>query len=122
MAETYLIAAEALMMDGRSTKAIPYLNAVRERAAYPSANPTIMDVQAGDLSIDFILDECAREFCGEQIGWLDLARMNKLLERVRLYNPDAAANIQTKHLLRPILQNQIDAVSTGPKYPQNPGL
>ncbi|MEX8547379.1 MAG: RagB/SusD family nutrient uptake outer membrane protein [Mucilaginibacter sp.] len=121
LAETYLIATEALFMDGRVTDALPYINAVRERAAYPSANPKVMDVQASSLSIDFILDERAKELCGEQMRWFDLVRTNKLLERVRLYNPDAAQNIQAKHVLRPIPQSQIDATSTGVKYPQNTG-
>ncbi|HET7896430.1 MAG TPA: RagB/SusD family nutrient uptake outer membrane protein, partial [Flavisolibacter sp.] len=80
-----------------------------------------MDVQASDLSIDFILDERSRELCGEMVRWWDLVRTDKLLERVRLHNPEAAPNIQQKHVLRPIPQAQIDAVTTGEPYPQNPG-
>lgn len=121
LAETYLIAAEALLMDAKAGDAVPYINAIRERAAYPSANPKVMDVQASDLSLDFILDERARELCGEQMRWFDLVRTGKLIERVKLYNPDAAPNIQPKHVLRPIPQNQIDATATGAKYPQNTG-
>jgi len=35
LAETYLIAAEALMRDGRPAEGLPYINAVRRRAAIP---------------------------------------------------------------------------------------
>lgn len=80
-----------------------------------------MDISAGTLSLDFILDERTRELCGENMRWLDLVRTNKLLERVRLHNPEAAPHIQPKHVLRPIPQTQIDAVTTGNRYSQNPG-
>lgn len=122
LAETYLIAAEALFMDGNSTDAVTYINAVRQRAAYPTGDADAMKITKADLSIDFILDERTRELCGENVRWLDLVRTGKLLERVQAYNPDAAANIKApKHLLRPIPQTQIDGVITGPQYPQNEG-
>ena len=53
--------------------------------------------------------------------WFDLVRTGKLIERVKLYNPEAGANILPKHILRPIPQSQIDAVTTGAPYPQNAG-
>jgi hypothetical protein len=80
-----------------------------------------MRITAENLSIDFILDERTRELCGELMRWLDLVRTGKLIERVKLYNPEAALNILPKHILRPIPQAQIDAVVTGDPYPQNPG-
>jgi hypothetical protein len=55
------------------------------------------------------------------VRWWDLVRTGKLLERVKLHNKEAAANIIAKHILRPIPQAQIDAVTTGDPYPQNPG-
>jgi len=121
LAETYLIAAEAAFMSGRIPEAVALTNVVRERAAYPTGNVAAMDITAADLSVDFFLDERARELCGELTRWWDLVRTNKLLERVRLHNPEAAPNILPRHILRPIPQSQIDAVVTGPPYPQNPG-
>jgi hypothetical protein len=121
LAETYLIAAEALFMDGRAGDAVPYINAIRERAAYPSGNAAAMDITADKLSLDFILDERSRELCGELVRWLDLARTGKLLERVKLHNTDGKSNIKPFHVLRPIPQTQIDATITGTPYPQNPG-
>ncbi|KAA2245422.1 RagB/SusD family nutrient uptake outer membrane protein [Chitinophaga agrisoli] len=121
LADTYLIAAEALFMDGRAGDALRYINAIRERAAYPTGNPQQMDVQVGDLSQDFILDERSRELCGELVRWWDLVRTGKLLQRIRLHNTDGTNNIQAKHVLRPIPQTQLDAVTTGEAYPQNEG-
>lgn len=121
LAETYLIAAEAAYMGGATQQdALDNINIVRRRAAYPNPNPAVMNVTSIP-SLDFILDERTRELCGENIRWLDLVRTGKLLERVKLYNAEAGANIKPFHVLRPIPQKQIDAVTTGPKYPQNLG-
>lgn len=122
LAETYLIAAEALLKDGRAADAVPYINAVRERAAYPGGNVAAMDITAADVTLDFILDERTRELYGENLRWFDLARTQTLINRVRLHNKEAAPNIKAnKHELRPIPQAQIDAVTTGPVYTQNVG-
>lgn len=116
LAETYLIAAEAAFMINNTTDAVKYINAIRERAAYPSGNASAMDITAGDLSLDFILDERTRELCGENVRWLDLVRTGKLLERIKIHNKEAAPNIVPKHVLRPIPQAQIDATTTGEPY------
>jgi hypothetical protein len=116
LAETYLIAAEAAFRTNRLTEAVDYINAIRERAAFPSGNAVAMRITTADLSIDFILDERARELCGENVRWWDLVRTGKLLERVRLHNVDAQKNILNKHVLRPIPQAQIDATTTGEQY------
>ncbi|NIG53074.1 RagB/SusD family nutrient uptake outer membrane protein [Chitinophaga sp. Cy-1792] len=122
LAETYLIAAEALLMDGRAADALPYVNAIRERAAYPNGNKSAMDVTAADLNLDFILDERSRELAGENMRWLDLARTGQLEARIKKHTPDCRANFQSpKHLLRPIPLDQINAVTTGPAYGQNDG-
>ena len=118
LGETYLIAAEAAFMAGKISEAVIYINAIRDRAAMPGQ---VNSIQASDLSLDFILDERSRELCGENMRWWDLVRTGKLLDRVRMHNKEAAPNIQAKHILRPIPQSQIDAVTTGTPYPQNPG-
>jgi len=123
LAETYLIAAEAAYMGGATlTDALDNINIIRRRAAYPNANPNVMNVTSIP-SIDFILDERSRELCGENVRWWDLVRTGKLIDRIKTknYNPEAAANIKPHHILRPIPQKQIDGVTTGPKYTQNPG-
>ena len=119
LAETYLIASEAAFMTGKTTEAVNYINTVRERAAYPTGNPTAMRITAADLSIDFILDERTRELCGELMRWFDLVRTGKLVDRVKAFNPEAAGNIQAKHVVRPIPQSQLDATTTGDPYNNN---
>jgi starch-binding outer membrane protein, SusD/RagB family len=122
LAETYLNAAEALYQNGQPDLAVDYINAIRERAAQPGMEAQIQ-ITAGDIDIDFILDERAREFYGEQKRWLDLKRTGKLVERVQLYNSGftstAGNNIQQHHMLRPIPANQRNRTSGD--YPQNPG-
>ena len=126
LAETYLIAAEALMMSGNTSEAATLVNTVRRRAAKTGAtaaetetNRKAMEVTAAQLYIDCILDERARELLGEGTRWIDLARTGKLVERVKKYNPIAAANIKDFHVLRPIPQQQIDRTEGG--FSQNPG-
>jgi hypothetical protein len=80
-----------------------------------------MQITPADLSLDFILDERAREFAGEQMRWNDLKRTGKLVERVKKYNLDAAPYIQPFHTVRPIPQAEIDAVTNKEGYKQNPG-
>jgi len=118
LAETYLIAAEALMRDGRAAEGLPYINAVRRRAAIPG-HETEMELTVGQLTLDEILNERARELTGEMQRWFDLVRTHSLVSRVMLYNPDGKVNVKAFHALRPIPQIQIDRTST--PYPQNPG-
>jgi starch-binding outer membrane protein, SusD/RagB family len=121
LADTYLIAAEAAFMSSRLNEAVDYINKIRTRAAYPGGNAAALQITTANLSIDFILDERSRELCGEMTRWLDLVRTGKLISRINSFNPEASPNILTKHILRTIPQAHIDAVVTGPPYPQNPG-
>lgn len=120
LAEMYLIAAEALMKLDRQTEGVEYINAVRQRAAKPGFEHE-MTLTPAELTLDAILEERALELAGEQFRWIDLKRTGTLLERVRLYNPEARANIQEMHLVRPIPTNMIDRVSNRDQFPQNPG-
>jgi hypothetical protein len=129
--ELYLIAAEAAFKGGASmTDAANMLNVLRQRAAYRITNSaaqnaaaaTAMTITSADVTLDFILDEYCRELYGEWRRWYDLARTKTLAARVAAYNADASPGFQApKHLLRPIPQSQIDLVTEGPPYPQNPG-
>ncbi len=115
LGETYLIAAEALMMDGKPDEAVTYFNVIRNRAARPGVDFTI---EASDLDIDLILDERARELAGEMHRWFDLIRTGKALEQIKAYSPNGA-DIEARHLLRPIPQNEIDRLTV--TLEQNPG-
>ncbi len=120
LAETYLIAAEASMMLGKTAETVKYINAVRTRAAYPGKEEA-MKITEADLTLDFILDERGRELMGEQFRWFDLARTGKLVERVKKHNPDANKFIQDFHMLRPIPQDQLDRVTNKEEFQQNIG-
>ena len=121
LADTKLLLAEAYLLAGKRPEALVQINDVRKRAAFAGkeAAMTITDAQ---LSMDFIIEERARELAGEQIRWMDLKRWGKLVERVKLYNPQAAPFIKDVHNVRPIPQAQIDRSEGGSKsFAQNPG-
>lgn len=119
LAEMYLIAAEANFNLSKPDVAAGYLNTLRTRAAIPG-HEAAMQITPAQVTLDFILDERARELCGEQLRWFDLKRTNKLLDRVGRLNPDAAQYIQAFHTVRPIPQSQIDAVTNKNEFSQNP--
>ncbi|MDG1278647.1 MAG: RagB/SusD family nutrient uptake outer membrane protein [Algoriphagus sp.] len=121
LADTYLMLAESQFRQGKMAAATENINVVRRRAAFPGKEAA-MEIPESDLTFEFITEERERELLGEQSRWLDLKRWGILVQRVKLYNPQAAANIQDFHELRPIPQNQIDrAEGTSSAFPQNPG-
>ena len=129
-AELYLIAAEAAIKGGATLQdAADMINVLRTRAALkPNQTPVdyaaavaAQQVTAGQMTIDFLLDERSREMFAEDTRWWDLARTQKLVQRVQAYNPEGAAGVQPFNMLRPIPQSQIDLVTEGPPFPQNPG-
>lgn len=120
VSEAYLVAAEALIKMGRGTEALSYVNAVRTRAKAKLA-------AASDMTIDYILDERAREFAGENLRWMDLKRTGKLKEYAAKYNPDIRDNggeslykgtDGNDKILRPI---PLSAMELNSELTQNPG-
>lgn len=121
LAETYLLLAESQLRQGKIADATASINAVRRRAAFPG-KAAQMEITEAQMTMDFLMEERARELIGEQFRWLDLKRWGVLVERVKLHNAQAAPNIQNFHTLRPIPQNQIDRAEGGPAgFPQNTG-
>lgn len=122
LAETYLLAAEAAFLLKDTQTAAEYINVIRTRAAVPG-HETDMQVSPSDISIDFILDERARELMGEMHRWYDLKRTGKLMERMN--NPDispmTAGKFKEYHVLRPIPRDQLTNVSNQGEFIQNPG-
>lgn len=106
LAEMYLIAAEAEYYKGNTTSAYEYLFTLANARAVSGDGASLLasyGISSGtDITIDFILDERARELVAEQHRWLDLKRTGKLVEQVQANNPDATANIKEYHTLRPI--------------------
>lgn len=120
LAEMYLIAAEAKLKLNDKDSAAYYINQIRTRAAKPGRTAQ-MQITPAQVTLDFILDERARELCGEQLRWFDLKRTGKLISRINTMNPDAAKYIKDYHLVRPIPQTQLDAVTNKSVFTQNPG-
>jgi starch-binding outer membrane protein, SusD/RagB family len=128
-AETYLLAAEAAMQLGNTTEAATLINVLKLRAAYRpelsvgeiTTRYNAIQVSAGQIDLDFILDERTRELCGEGMRWPDLAVRKMLVNRVKSRNPESG-NVQDFHHLRPIPQGQLNAISNpNPNQFQNPG-
>lgn len=115
LAETYLLRAEAYLRNEQPDLAAEDINALRERS---NATP----ISAGDMSIDYILDERARELMYEGRRRKTLIRMGLLVERVRQYGlkEEWRSTIQDYHNLWPIPQSAIDA-NFGAELSQNPG-
>lgn len=110
LGETNLVAAEAALKLGNTADAAKYVNVVRARAKAPAAT-------AAEMTIDYILNERARELAGEGFRWTDLVRTGKLAEYTVAHNYDInAADIQPKHSVRPI---PLAAIELNPALEQN---
>jgi len=121
LGETYLLLAESQFRQGKIAEATASINMVRRRAAF-SGKADAMVILPAQMTMDFIMEERARELIGEQFRWLDLKRWGVLVDRVKLHNAQGAPNIKAFHVLRPIPQNQIDRAEGGAtNFPQNTG-
>ncbi|MDW7692410.1 RagB/SusD family nutrient uptake outer membrane protein [Flammeovirgaceae bacterium SG7u.111] len=122
LGETYLLRAEARFKQGNASGAADDINMLRNRANTSTVN-------ASDISLDFILDERARELVGEENRRMTLVRTGTLVERAKRLNgtaPRADGNIETTnglqdfHMLMPIPQDEID-LNKDAVLEQNPG-
>ncbi len=113
LAETYLLLAEAKLLNNDNAGAAIALNAVRSRSRASS-------VSAAQVNMNFILDERARELYGEEYRRITLARTGMFLQRVKAMNPQIAASAADKNKFFPIPRTVIDG-NPGAQFPQNPG-
>jgi hypothetical protein len=120
LAEMYLIAAEALFEQGKNSEAVEYINVVRKRAAWPGKEKE-MEVSPSQLTLNFILNERARELGAERQRWYTLKRTGKLKERVNKYDYLGKGNFNKKYLVRPIPTKFLDRLTNKDEFKQNPG-
>lgn len=138
-AEAYLIAAEAILKgasNGNLGDAEAYYNTTVDRALADNAGAEPMCAETpedlddmttvsyranGNLNVEMIMDERARELLAEYTRWYDLKRTETLIDRTTRMNPWTAAQgeMQDYHYLRPIPQDEID--SSIPSIEQNEG-
>ena len=121
-AEMYMIAAEASFKLNDNASAATYINVLRTRAAKPGQSAA-MQISASDVTLNFILDERAREFCGEQLRYYDLKRVfrgDDFAAYISFNNPDITLATKNSRL-RPIPQTEMDALLNSTEFGQNPG-
>lgn len=128
LAEMYLIAAEAAWKGASGGDAYAdFLLPLAESRAKDGTNGAELLNSYGinssaDLTMEFFLDERAREFPGEQMRWFDLRRVynpTDWVARIQDYNEDADV-LQEHHYFRPIPQVQLDALEND-DFDPNPG-
>lgn len=138
LSEMYLIAAEAEFHLNNEDSAIKYINVLRARAAIktPVDKTEQMKVTSADIGsaaignipghLNFILDERARELCGEHLRWFDLKRTKQLENRLGASapiagNPNIVLFDKAKHYVRPIPLAFLQALENEVEFGQNPG-
>ncbi len=115
MAEVYLLAAEACQKLGDGSAAAGYINTLRQRAVREGATGWMLTT----ATEDDVLDEYARELCGEFTRWALLKRHNNLGERLAKYNKRAARLFKDFHYNRPISQEFLDVILNAEEYGDN---
>jgi starch-binding outer membrane protein, SusD/RagB family len=113
LGETYLLQAEAQFRQNKLAEAATSINFLRTRASAPL-------VTAGNITLDFILDERVRELVGEENRRMTLMRTGKLVERATALNGDKITGLTAKNVLLPIPQSEID-LNKDAKLEQNDG-
>ncbi|SHM46567.1 SusD family protein [Chitinophaga jiangningensis] len=113
LAETYLLRAEAYLRKGDKQKAADDVNVVRNRSQAGLAT-------AGEMNIDYLLDERLRELYMEEFRAVTLTRLGLLYDRDKRYNPKSGLTIEPYHNLWPIPSTEITQ-NTGAVLEQNTG-
>jgi hypothetical protein len=123
LGETYLLLAEAQVKQGKLQDAANSINVLRQRA-FGANYPAQGQVQAADMTMDFILDERARELIGEENRRMTLMRTGTLVDRSQKLNSGDAQHpitgLTTNNLLLPIPLTEIQ-LNKDAVLEQNPG-
>ena len=126
-AEMPLIAAECQIALGNPGEAANIIKSEIRNQRIVAPGHTLAeaqaDVTASNMTIEWILEERARELCGEWLRWFDLKRTGKLVEYIRGHNPAWDGNdvVQEYHNLWPIPNTFLDKLTNANEFGQNPG-
>lgn len=122
LGEVYLIYAEAVLRGGSggsSAQALNYINQLRSRA-YSGSN--IGNISAGDLSLDFILNERGRELYYEAHRRTDLIRFGKFTSSSYLWAwKGGVASGRASDIKYNIFPIPVTDLSSNPNIKQNTG-
>jgi len=126
-AEMPLIAAEAQIALGNPAEAANIIKSEIRNQRVVKAGHTLAeaqaDVTAANMTVDWILEERARELCGEWLRWFDLKRTGKLVSYIRQHNPAWDGNdvVDEHNNLWPIPTTFLDKLTNPEEFGQNPG-
>ncbi len=104
LGETYLLLAEAQFKQGKLPEAAATLTTLRARSGAGA-------VTAGQVTLNYILDERARELLAEENRRMTLMRTGTLVTRTTLLNTQTinpVIGLAAKNLLLPIPKSEID--------------
>ena len=104
LGETYLLLAEAQFKQGKLPEAAATLTMLRARS---SASPVV----AAQVTLNYILDERARELLAEENRRMTLMRTGTLVTRTTQYNIQTinpVVGLTAKNLLLPVPKSEID--------------
>lgn len=116
LGETYLLLAEAQFKQGKLPEAATTLTTLRVRSGASA-------VTAAQVTLNFILDERARELLAEENRRMTLMRTGTLVTRTTSLNTQTinpVLGLAAKHLLMPIPKSEID-LNKDAVLEQNPG-
>lgn len=116
LAEMYMIAGEAEYKLGNTAAAADQFNVIRNRAG---ATP----ITGNLITPKWILEERAREFCGEHMRFFDLKRIlrgDEWANWIKTNNPDITL-VKAPYWVRPISQNELNGLINAAEFGQNAG-
>lgn len=119
LGEVYITLAEAYVRTNQLEKAAETITTLRERALIPG-HEAELKVTAKDMTMEFILEEGARELGCELNRWYMLKRSGLMVDWVKERNPDIKL-IKDYHIYRPLPQDALYEVTNLDVFKQNQG-
>lgn len=119
LGEVYITLAEAYVRTNQLDKASQTITELRQRAL-TKGHEDELKVTASDMTMEFILEEGARELGCEMNRWYMLKRTGMLVDWVKQKNPDIEL-IKDYHIYRPLPQDALYEVTNMDVFKQNQG-